>query len=392
MIDGILAAGVTEPVDLAVYDGRSVDEAARLLHRTWPHTPSSSEPRAVLHQLDVAGREWTIAFAPGAGFGRPFPWLAPVTFMAGTLLSFAVFGIILVQVRAWGQVRASEEALRRSESRLRQLVVLEREAREAAQAADRAKDEFLATLSHELRTPLNAMLGWLSMLRSGTVSADRRDSALEVVERNAHTQARLIEDLLDVSRIMTGKMRLDLHALQLEPIASTVLDGLRPGADAKGVRLHAAIEARVPDLMGDAARLQQIVWNLLSNAIKFTPPGGDVHLDVRAQEDEVELCVRDTGVGIPPEFLPHVFERFRQANSSTTRAHGGVGLGLAIVRHLVELHGGTIEAHSEGTDRGAMFVVRFPAAASRDAARPAAPAPPSRRQSLVSLTRRRTAR
>jgi signal transduction histidine kinase/CheY-like chemotaxis protein len=327
----------------------------------------------VTHRLDVAGRPWTIAFAPAAGFSRSFPWLAPIALIAGTLLSLAVFGVSLVQLRAWTQVRASEDALRRSESRLRELVDLERDAREEAQAANRAKDEFLATLSHELRTPLNAMLGWLSMLRSGKLASDRRDNALEVVERNALTQARLIEDLLDVSRIMTGKVRLDLHPLQLGPIANTVLEALRPSADAKGVRLHTSIGANVPNLMGDAARLQQIVWNLLSNAIKFTPPGGDVYFDLQAQRAHVELRVRDTGIGIAPEFLPHVFERFRQANSSTTRVHGGVGLGLAIVRHLVELHGGAIEAHSDGRDRGALFVARFPATSSRDASRTTPP-------------------
>lgn len=243
----------------------------------------------------VAGRAWTVAFTPAPGFSRAFPWLAPVTLIAGTLLSLAGFGVSLVQLRAWAQVRASEDALRRSESRLRELVVLERDARDEAQAANRAKDEFLATLSHELRTPLNAMLGWLSMLRSGKMAPDRRDNALEVVERNAHTQARLIEDLLDVSRIMTGKVRLDLHPLQLGPIANTVVEALRPSSDTKGVRLHTFIAAGIPNLMGDAARLQQIVRNLLSNAIKFTPPGGDVHLDLQAAPPYVELRVRDRG-------------------------------------------------------------------------------------------------
>lgn len=372
LLSGILAAGTTEPLELAVYDGSTPSDASRM-SASWPHDPLANGDRQVTHRLDVAGRPWTIAFAPARGFSRSFPWLAPIALIAGTLLSLAVFGVSLVQLRAWAQVRASEDALRRSESRLRELVGLERDARDEAQAANRAKDEFLATLSHELRTPLNAMLGWLSMLRSGKLAPDRRDNALEVVERNAHTQARLIEDLLDVSRIMTGKVRLDLHPLQLGPIANTVLEALRPSADAKGVRLHTSIAANVPNLMGDAARLQQIVWNLLSNAIKFTPPGGDVYLDLQAQHAHVELRVRDTGVGIAPEFLPHVFERFRQANSSTTRAHSGVGLGLAIVRHLVELHGGAIEAHSDGRDRGALFVARFPATSSRDASRTTPP-------------------
>lgn len=365
LLNGILAGGTTEPLELAVYDGPTPDAAARL-YASWPHDPLADGSRQVTHRFDVAGQPWTVAFAPAPNFSHSFAWLAPVALIAGTLLSLGVFGVTLVQLRAW-------DALRRSQSRLRELVGLERDARADAQAANRAKDEFLATLSHELRTPLNAMLGWLSMLRSGKLAPDRRDNALEVIERNAHTQARLIEDLLDVSRIMTGKVRLELHPLQLGPIANTVLEGLRPSADAKGVRLHTSIAANVPNVMGDAARLQQIVWNLLSNAIKFTPPGGDVYLDLQVQHGYVELGVRDTGIGIAPEFLPHVFERFRQANSSTTRVHGGVGLGLAIVRHLVELHGGTIEAHSDGRDRGALFLARFSVTSSRDASRTAPP-------------------
>ena len=372
LLDGILAAGTTEPIELAVYDGPVPDAASRL-YASWPHDPLGDGDRQVTHHFDVAGRPWTVAFAPAPGFSRSFPWLAPVALIAGTLLSLAVFGVSLVQLRAWSRVRASAEMVRRNESRLRELVVRERDARDEAQAANRAKDEFLATLSHELRTPLNAMLGWLSMFRSGKLTPDRRDNALEIIERNAHTQARLIEDLLDVSRITTGKVRLDLHPLQLAPIATAAFEGLRPSADAKGVRLHTSIAADLPHVMGDAARLQQIVWNLLSNAIKFTPPGGDVYLDLQVQRPYVDLRVRDTGVGIAPEFLPHVFERFRQGDSSTTRAQGGVGLGLAIVRHLVELHGGTIEAHSDGRDRGALFVARFPATASRDASRPTDP-------------------
>jgi signal transduction histidine kinase len=195
------------------------------------------------------------------------------------------------------------------------------------------------------------------------VRVERRAEALEVIERNARSQARLIEDLLDVSRIITGKVRLELQPLDLGPIAQKVLETLRPGADAKGVRLHAVIRSSLRPIPGDAARLQQVLWNLLSNAIKFTPAGGDVTLELKEANGGVELSVSDTGIGIEEDFLPHVFERFRQADSSATRTHGGVGLGLAIVRHLVELHGGGISAQSEGRDRGSLFVVWLPVAA-----------------------------
>jgi CheY-like chemotaxis protein/two-component sensor histidine kinase len=256
------------------------------------------------------------------------------------------------------------------------MVALEREARTQAEAADRTKDEFLAILSHELRTPLNAVLGWLSMLRNGAVEEGRRDAVLEVIERNACVQAQLIEDLLDVSRIIMGKVRLDLAPMSFAPVVSTVLDSIRPSAEAKGVSLQVAISLTNESIRGDAGRLQQIIWNLLSNAIKFTPAGGHVFVEGSRENDRVCLLVRDTGLGIEPEFLPHIFERFRQADSSVTRMHSGIGLGLAIVQHLVELHGGTIEAQSEGPHRGATFVLSFPLIPATSAVRITVTKPP----------------
>jgi len=279
-----------------------------------------------------------------------------------------------VQVGAWESaarhqivLEASERALRESEAQLLDLVVREREARTQAQDADHSKDEFLAVLSHELRTPLNAVLGWLSMLRTGSLPEERRRHALEVIERNARLQAHLIEDLLDVSRIVTGKMRLDLQPLTVASTAAAVVDALRPTADERGVHVHTAISPGTGAIDGDAARIQQIIWNLLSNAIKFTPRDGHVSVALTEESAFVQLSVSDTGVGLDPEFLPHVFERFRQADSSTTRFHTGVGLGLAIARHLAELHGGSVEARSEGLNRGATFIVRFPAKAASSA-------------------------
>jgi signal transduction histidine kinase len=233
-------------------------------------------------------------------------------------------------------------------------------------AADRAKDQFLATLSHELRTPLNAVLGWVTMLRTGAVRDDRRAHALEVVERNARAQAQLIEDLLDTSRILMGKMRVDVRPLPIVPAVLAVLDSLRPTADAKGIHLHGP-ELRdlgPATISADPGRFEQIVSNLLSNAIKFTPPGGDVWLNVMCGAEQVRLSVRDTGVGIETDFLPYVFDRFRQADGSTTRNHAGIGVGLAIVRHLVEAHGGFIETHSDGPNQGAEFVVTLPMSAA----------------------------
>jgi signal transduction histidine kinase/CheY-like chemotaxis protein len=317
----------------------------------------------------VAGRQWTIVFTALPYLDGASLWLAPSVLFGGILLSLALFGIMRTQLDAWeatmrhaAELRASEETQRETGERLRRLVALEREARAEAQQADRAKDEFLATLSHELRTPLNAMLGWIMMLRSGKVRHERRADALDVIERNARTQARLIEDLLDVSRIVAGKVRLDLQPLQVAPILHTAVEAMRPGAESKRVALHAHIAMDAPAIMGDPNRVQQIIWNLLSNAIKFTPAGGEVRVDLAAEDDALRLSVSDTGIGIAPEFLPHVFERFRQADSSSTRAHSGVGLGLAIVRHLVQLHDGSVEAKSDGPNKGAQFVVRFPAA------------------------------
>ena len=232
-------------------------------------------------------------------------------------------------------------------------------ARTEAEAVNQAKDEFLATLSHELRTPLNAILGWVTMLRGGALDEATAARGLEVIERSTHVQSQLVVDLLDVSRIITGKMTVDRHAVDLERVVATAIDGMRPAAEAKTIEIVADLQPVAPTL-GDPERLQQVVSNLVSNAVKFTGRGGKVAVWLRGGEGAAEIGVRDTGEGISPEFLPHVFDRFRQADSSSTRAHGGLGLGLAIVRHLVELHGGTVLAESAGRGQGATFTVRLP--------------------------------
>ena len=241
----------------------------------------------------------------------------------------------------------------------------ERDARRHAEEADRLKDEFLATLSHELRTPLTSILGWASMIRNGEVEGSNAVRAIETIERNARSQARLIDDLLDVSRIITGNLRLDLHPLNLAPIVDAALDALRPTADVKGIRLQTHFEPAECLVKGDPNRLRQVIWNLLSNAIKFTPRGGSVDIDLKCVETTARLRVSDTGDGISSEFLPYVFDRFRQAEGSISRKQGGLGLGLAVARHLVELHGGTINAESEGLGRGSVFTVDLPLAQER---------------------------
>jgi PAS domain S-box-containing protein len=231
-----------------------------------------------------------------------------------------------------------------------------------AQESSRLKDEFLATVSHELRTPLTAILGWAHMLRTGQFSGDSATKAFETIERNARAQAQLIDDLLDVSRIITGKLRIDVRPVDPNSFIEAAIESVKPAAEAKGVRVQRIMDTGVVTVSGDPVRLQQIVWNLLSNAIKFTPRGGRVQVRLERINSHIEIGVSDSGAGITPEFLPYVFDRFRQADGRTTRQHGGLGLGLSIVRHLVELHGGTVRAESHGEGQGATFTVLLPVA------------------------------
>ncbi|MCA1556090.1 MAG: PAS domain S-box protein [Acidobacteria bacterium] len=233
-------------------------------------------------------------------------------------------------------------------------------ARQRVEEANRMKDEFLATLSHELRTPLTSILGWARMLSGGQLDEANTTRALETIERNAKLQSQLIEDILDVSRVITGKLRLEVQPVNLASVIEAAVDGVLPAADAKGIRLQRVLDSGTSMVSGDPARLQQIAWNLLSNAIKFTPKGGRVQIRLERINSHVEIIVTDTGQGISPDVLPHIFERFRQADSTATRKHSGLGLGLAIVRHLVEMHGGTVEAESGGEGQGASFTVKLP--------------------------------
>jgi signal transduction histidine kinase/ActR/RegA family two-component response regulator len=239
----------------------------------------------------------------------------------------------------------------------------QRRTAEELREANRLKDEFLATVSHELRTPLTAILGWAYLLRAGQLDEKSVPNALETIERNARAQSQLIDDLLDVSRIITGKLRLDVR--QVDPVSfiESAIEALRPAAEAKDVRIQKVMDTGVVSVAGDPARLQQVIWNLLSNAIKFTPRGGQVQVRMERVDSHLQIVVADSGQGIPPEFLPHVFDRFRQIDQSSTRQHGGLGLGLALVRHLVELHGGSVAATSPGPGQGSTFTIVLPVVA-----------------------------
>jgi CheY-like chemotaxis protein len=255
---------------------------------------------------------------------------------------------------------------RREAERHKQAVLSrEQEARREAESLSRSKDEFVATVSHELRTPLNAIFGWVRLLRSGSLNETQSAHALEVVERNTRSQAQLIEDLLDMSRVVTGHLRLDVRRVELPSVIHAAVDAVRPACEAKELTVGLDLDASVGPISGDPDRLQQIVWNLLTNSVKFTEKGGRIDISLKAEGSDAVLRVKDTGIGMSAELLPHVFERFKQGASSASRAHSGLGIGLALVLHLAEMHGGTVVAHSEGEGKGSSFTLRFPMLGTR---------------------------
>ena len=271
----------------------------------------------------------------------------------------------------YGQATSNEvaklgEALVLADAEKRQLLEKERIARNEAERASQLKDEFLATLSHELRTPLNAILGWSQLILSGTMKNEDVRRGLETIERNARAQNKLIEDLLEMSSIISGKVRLDMQRLDIASLVEAAVESVNPTAQAKGIIVQKTIDRRISPISGDFNRLQQVFWNLLSNAIKFTPRGGKIEISVEQIGLYLEIRINDSGLGITPEFIPYVFDRFRQADPSLTRQYGGLGLGLAIVKQLVELHGGTVRAESAGVGKGALFIVNLPLAIVSD--------------------------
>jgi signal transduction histidine kinase/CheY-like chemotaxis protein len=368
---GTFGEGFPSSLGFELYDGGELTPA-HLLSAAGASRASSTWPAGPPLTIDMGGRTWTLVFRthqppPSAG-GLSRAALAVLA--AGGAISVLLFALTRSQWQARRSAERTSAELHDAAAELRcrdqervRLLAAEKEARSEAEAANRSKDEFLATLSHELRTPLNAILGWAQLLRTGALPADEATQGLETIERNAKAQAQLIDDLLDLSRIISGKLRVESRPVDLVAVVEGALDSVRPAADAKGIRVVPVLDAHAGPVAGDAGRLQQVAWNLLSNAVKFTPRGGRVDVWLCATASDAELTVSDDGAGIQPEFLPRVFDRLRQADGSSTRRHGGLGLGLAIVRHLVELHGGTVSASSAGEGRGATFTVRLPLAA-----------------------------
>ena len=316
-------------------------------HQLFATDRSDPDPRFVYDtSIEVAQRHWRIRFFSRGGETREATQASLLAFVSGLAISLLLFFLLRVQLQARAEAEWTADRLRASEADL--------------QRANRAKDEFLATLSHELRTPMTAIIGWSRLLGDGELQPQDVHTAVDAIQKSSQIQAQLIEDLLDVSRITAGKMVIDHQPVDLGASVMLAVDTVMPSAQSKGVGLHVDIPDEEVIVNGDSRRLQQITWNLLTNAVKFTPSGGDVFLTLRREGDSALLEVRDTGQGIDPSFVPHVFDRFRQADSSTTRAYTGLGLGLAIVSHLVEAHSGTVEAHSDGEGKGATFRVAIP--------------------------------
>jgi signal transduction histidine kinase len=350
------------------------DEATRELRRRYPPEPGDAHGPA--HVLRTKRSEFRPVVAAATVDARDedhrrlLRELGLTSYMCVPLVARGRMLGAISFVHATAGRRFSRDDLGLAEAVARRAAIAVDNARlfRDAEAASQAKDEFLATLSHELRTPLHAMLGWTRMLRMGSLDERTRLRALETLERNTRLQAQLIEDLLDVSRLITGKLRIDVQTVELAPVLDAALDAVRATAEAKGVHLDTRMDPAVGPVTGDPQRLQQVAWNLLSNAIKFTPAGGRVRIDLAASDGHARIRVADTGAGIGADFLPHVFERFRQAEGASARGFGGLGLGLAIVRHIVELHGGTVRAESAGERQGATFTVELPLGAPPGAA------------------------
>jgi signal transduction histidine kinase len=330
--------GMPEDVAFSIWDGDS------LFFASTPRLPEQPRYEA-MDRLPVAGRSWVVRFASTEAQTRAPMVSTLATAAGGIVISLLLFALLRIQLRDKARAEEIADTLRESEAEL--------------QAANRAKDEFLATLSHELRTPMTAIMGW-SKLLGEELDDETRMVAVDAIQKSSGAQSQLIEDLLDVSRITAGKMKIEPEPLELGPIVETASAAVAPAAESKGLHVEVDMPHGPIFVLGDAARLQQVVWNLFSNAVKFTPEEGTVKVRLRAENDEAVLDVIDSGQGIEPEFLPYVFDRFRQADSSTTRAYTGLGLGLAIVKHLVELHGGTVAAHSDGQQKGSWFTVRLP--------------------------------
>jgi signal transduction histidine kinase len=366
-VDLVAESGETLHLTVAHADPAKV-ELARRFREKYPADPSS--PYSPAHVIRTGAPVMLSHIPDGmliAGARSPehlqaIRALSLTSFMIVPLIAHgrALGAMTFVSAESGRHYGAADLQLAQDVALRAALAVDNARAYDQTRRANQVKDDFLATLSHELRTPLNAILGYARMLRSGMLSADRMARAFDIVERNATSLAQIVEDVLDVSRIVSGKIRLNVRRVDLPVVVRESVETVQPAADARGVRLETVIDPRAAPVAGDSDRLQQVIWNLLSNAVKFTPRGGRVQVQVARVNSHVEVTVSDTGVGIAPDFLPHMFERFRQADSRFSREHGGLGLGLAIARHMVEMHGGTIWATSEGIGRGATFRMTLP--------------------------------
>jgi PAS domain S-box-containing protein len=352
---------------LAEINGRSVKEhIGRTVRDVLPDAADTLEPvfRRVIETGEPAlNLEQSVATEAQPGVVRHFiASFYPIRNGAGRMLGV---NVVVMEITQRKKIEEEREHLLREE----------KAAREEAEAANQMKDEFLATISHELRTPLTSMLGWARMLTGGGLTTPQARHALEVIAQSAQSQTQLIEDILDTSRIITGRLKLEAQPVAIEHIFHAAVDVIRPGAEAKGIVLSEVVEAPDGVVLGDDNRLRQAIWNLLSNAVKFTNEGGRIEARLGRAEGQVEIAVKDTGIGIEPRFLPHVFDRFRQADASSTRKYGGLGIGLAIVRHIVEMHGGSVSASSPGKRQGATFKIRLPLMSAMRLSRPEEPRP-----------------
>ncbi|MBD2099864.1 response regulator [Leptolyngbya sp. FACHB-261] len=359
------------PVELAHAQAQPEAELRELLQR-YPHPNWQGPVTQVLHTgqsqlVTEVTVEYLAAIAQDAEHLRLLQALSLQSLLAVPLVARTdTLGVLsLISSQPQRRFGTADQVLSEEFGRRAAIAIDNARLYQQAETANQLKDEFLATLSHELRTPLNSMLGWAQLIRVRRLDDATYSRAVEAIERNTKSLNRLIDDLLDVSRIITGNLRLEVNPVELIPVISEALAVVQPASQAKAIRIETALDASVGPVLGDATRLQQVAWNLLANAIKFTPEGGQVRVTLTRISSQAALVISDTGQGINPEFLPHVFERFRQADGSTTRTHGGLGLGLAIVRQLIELQGGTVQAQSDGVGRGATFIVKLPLLAVR---------------------------
>lgn len=360
----------TGGIGVTIYDAEVNPE--RMMAQTASPTSDSFAPQigedfTARNEMNVAGRKWIIEYNSLPSFAEQSSvnW-APLIFLSGTAFSFLLFGMTYWESSARAKLQSVAADLFESEKQKRRLLVKEQEARKIAEKANQAKDDFISVVSHELRTPLNAIAGWARILKTGDLPEIKKTLALEKIEKNLRQQTALVDDLLSYSQMVSEKNDLEKKEIVFADLFEQVCEEIKPKAEEKGIRLFKNNQLNGSKILGDAEKLKVVISNLLSNAVKFTPEGGTIEAEIEKEDNEVRLIVKDSGIGISSKFMPHLFERFQQADSSITRKHGGLGLGLAISKHIVSLHNGTIEARSEGEGKGAVFVVKLPCENSGD--------------------------